>query len=154
MWLLAMTESSLLISALLSVIHPELYTMGKDAMRVLPVSCNDFDVLELWCLVFNGAQVISNRETPVHRDNASRHSWYDILATVGPYHSAIFKLPGVGIRFAYPSGTVVGFCGRLLRHGVSKADGERICVAWYMRENVQNRLKATYAGWSHVDNVL
>jgi len=90
--------------------------MGSDA--------NLEDVVKLWYSIFNGAQVISNRETPVHRDNNSRSEWYDLLTTVGPYQEAILELPGVGLRFRYRSGTVIGLLRRVLSHGVSDADGE------------------------------
>ena len=69
------------------------------------------DVLQMWMSVFNGVLVICNRETPVHRDNYSSCKWYDMLTTIRPYESAIFELPGVGLRFRYPSGTVISLCG-------------------------------------------
>ena len=53
------------------------------------------EMLNLWYSFFNGVQVISNREAPIHRDNSTRLEWYDLLATVSPYHGAIFKLPGL-----------------------------------------------------------
>jgi hypothetical protein len=146
-----MRESSVLLSSVVRVIHPQLFQMGMEAMRRLGLRADLSDVVELWYCIFNGASVISNRETPMHRDNFSRCQWYDLLTTVGPYQEAILELPGVGLRFKYASGTVVGLCGRILRHGVSDADGERICVAHYMRENVQRRLNTEMAGWNTWD---
>lgn len=150
-WLIAMAESATLLSSMVRVIHPEMFEMGMKTMNRMGMRPDLAEVLRLWYSVFNGVQVISNRETPVHRDHNSRWEWYDLLTTVGPYTKAILEFPGVGLRFWYGSGTVLGFCGRVIRHGVSEADGDRICVAYYMRENVQARLETKYADWSKWD---
>jgi RNA polymerase subunit RPABC4/transcription elongation factor Spt4 len=150
-WLKEIAESLAFFSAVLRVIHPELYALGQSTMERLAGRADLLEVLEIWSLVFNGLQAISNRECPIHRDTKSRSEWYDLLATIGPYRSAVFEIPGVGVRLAYPSGTVIGLCGRLLRHGVSAADGEHICIAQYMRENVQKRVGTMSAGWSRWD---
>jgi len=150
-FLTAVGESSALLSAIIRVIHPELFEMGMEAMTKIRAETDLVEILKLWCSIFNGVQVISNREAPVHRDHIVRWEWYDLLATVGPYQTAIFELPGAGIRFFYDSGTVIGICGRVLRHGVSEANGERICLAYYMRENVQKRLGTKYASWNNLD---
>jgi len=110
------------------------------------------EALELWTSIFNGVQIISNRETPIHRDFQSRPEWYDLLVTVGPYKDTVFELPGIGIRFAYNSGTVIGLSGKVLRHGVTETEGERICLAYYMRENVQRRLGTNLASWNTWDS--
>jgi RNA polymerase subunit RPABC4/transcription elongation factor Spt4 len=150
-WLTASGESLALLSAVLRVIHPEQYALGRSTMEKLAGRADLFDVVKIWSSVFNGLQVISNRECPIHRDNKSRSEWYDLLATIGPYRSAVFEMPGIGIRLAYPTSTVIGLCGRVLRHGVSAADGERICIAQYMRENVQRRVGNINTGWSRWD---
>jgi hypothetical protein len=156
-WLSSIAESSLVLSSIIKVIHPKLFEMGMEAMKTMRGHGDLLEVLDLWYSIFNGVQVISNRETPIHRDNFTQSEWYDLLATVGPYHGAIFELPGLGIRFVYNSGTVIGLSGRVLKHGVSIADGERICLAYHMRENVQRRLESTLATWSdwrsHMDHI-
>jgi hypothetical protein len=150
-WLTAMGESSVILSAIVQVIHPELYTMGRKAIDIMLTMHDLQDVSALWISIFNGVQVISNRQSPFHRDNQSSVEWYDLLATIGPYKLAIFELPGVGLRFRYNSGTIIGLSGRLLRHRVSNADGDRICLAYYMRENVQRRLGTQPATWNARD---
>jgi hypothetical protein len=146
-WLCDIAESSALISAVLRVVHPDQYLMGRSAIEKMGEREPLIAVLAIWISVFNAVQILSNRETPRHRDRSSP-PWYDILTTVGPYQSAMFELPGVGLRFPYNSGTIISLCGRILRHGVSEADGDRVCLAYYMRENVQRRLGSTFAGWS------
>ena len=130
--------------------HPDQFAMGLECMKHLPNHCTDVDALRRWYSVFNGVQIISNQETPLHRDNGTAPSWLDLLATIGPYRSATFQLPGAGINLNYPSGTVVAQCGRLLRHGATKADGERICIAYYMKANVHGRVGTSTAGWSYL----
>jgi hypothetical protein len=146
-WLCDISDSSALLSAVLRVIHPDQYLMGRSAIEKMGEQEPLIAILGIWISVFNAVQILSNRETPRHRDR-SFPPWYDILTTVGPYHSAMFELPGIGLRFPYHSGTIICLCGRILRHGVSEADGDRVCLAYYMRENVQRRLGSTFAGWS------
>lgn len=140
----------MLLSALLAIMHPEQYTMCVECIRRLPDYCIDKDALNAWYSLFNGVQIISNRDTPIHRDNGTELPWLDMLTTLGPYRRANFHLPGVGVTFQYLSGTVIGLCGRLLRHGTSGVDGERICIAYYMRSNVQRRVKTELAEWSYL----
>jgi hypothetical protein len=105
------------------------------------------EVLQMWTCIFHGVQVISNREAPLHRDGNSNPEWYDLLATVGPYEGAVLELPGVGLRLVYSPGTVVGLGGKVLQHGISGFEGERVCVAYYMRANVHERLGLQSSGW-------
>lgn len=151
-WLIEIAESSALISSAMRVMHPKLYQLGRSSMEKLTERQDLHEVVKIWSSIFNGVQVISNRECPIHRDNSSRHEWYDLLATVGPYKSTVMEMPDIGIRLNYPSGTLVALCGRVVRHGVAAADGERICVAYYMRENVQRRLGVVEANWSRWDD--
>jgi hypothetical protein len=144
----AIGESAALLSSVLRVIHPDLYKMARSSMAELLTQENLVEVVHMWMSVFNGVSVICNRETPIHRDHSSSSEWYDLLTTVGPYESAIFELPGIGLRFNYQSGTLIGLCGRVLRHGVSQAGGERVCLAYYMRKNVQDRLTSRSASWN------
>jgi hypothetical protein len=151
-WLNEMAESSALMSGALRVMHPNLYLLGRSSIEKLGQRADLKDIVKIWSLVFNGVQVISNRECPIHRDNNSKHEWYDLLATLGPYESATVEMPDVGVRMAYPTGTLLGLCGRVIRHGVLAADRERICIAHYMRENVQRRLGNANTGWSRWDD--
>jgi len=139
----------MLVNAILRVVHPELYFMARGAMEKLHEEAELTELLEIWASVFNGCQILSNRETPLHRDNNSCWEWYDLLCSIGPYADASFELPGVGLRFPYDTGVIVAICGRILRHGVSVANGDRICIAYYMRENVQRRLSSQLATWNH-----
>ncbi|KAF8263490.1 hypothetical protein EI94DRAFT_1703958 [Lactarius quietus] len=47
------------------------------------------------------------------------------LYSAGSYQDCNLKLPGLGISLEYGPGTVVGFSGKMLEHGVPKFNGER-----------------------------
>ncbi|KII89585.1 hypothetical protein PLICRDRAFT_61359, partial [Plicaturopsis crispa FD-325 SS-3] len=149
-WLTEMAESFAVINAVMAIIHPNLYDAGRETLRRMhtcPEASSLAPVLHKWASIFNGAAIISNRETPIHRDNFSRAEWYDLLATVGRYRNAVMEIPVAGLRLDYSGGTLVGIAGRILSHGVSRADGERLCLAFYMRDNVQERMEVRGATW-------
>jgi len=148
-WLRSNADSAALLSGLLRVIHPNLFGMARAAMVKLAEMEEEDDLINSWTSVFNGCQVISNRETPIHRDNYSCFSWYDLLCSVGAYPGADLELTNVGLTFQYNTGVIFALCGRILRHGVSATEGDRMCLSYYMRENVQHRLGSTPAGWSY-----
>ena len=63
----------------------------------------------------------------------------------------MLNLLTVGLQLPYPSGTVVGLCGKILRHGVLECEGERICVVYYMRDKVHERMGVEAAPWMKMD---
>ena len=104
------------------------------------------EVLSLWSVPFSGVSIISNRSTPLHRDCNSRKEWMDLLVALGKYQRGIMTLPGLGVELLYSPGTVVGIAGRVLQHGV-ECDGERACLAYYMRDKVHERLGVRAPSW-------
>ena len=106
-WLNTISESNAILSAILAVIHPNLYDVGwktTQHLRKSPeIGCQN--VLSWWASVFSSIAVISNCITQPHRDRSSRFNWYDILAMVGTYQNCTMKLPGLGISLGYSPGT-------------------------------------------------
>ncbi len=150
-WLDAISESNGILSAILAVIHPKLYDAGWQTINHLgdTPEFGDQDILDQWASVFSGVGVISNRYTPPHRDTNSRANWYDILATLGRYESCDLKLPGLGISLEYGPGTVVGIAGKVLEHAVPSFKGDRVCYAYFMRDNVHEWAKIPCRDWMH-----
>jgi hypothetical protein len=143
-WLDQMSESNAILSAILAVIHPQLYRAGRETLNRLR-QCDQIqlqDVLGKWTSVFSGVSVISNRITPAHRDLQSRHHWYDLLAALGSYRNCNLELPGLGLSLEYGPGAVIGLSGMMLEHEVPKFVGDRICYAYFMRDKVHE--------WAHV----
>jgi hypothetical protein len=150
-WLDAISESNAILSAILAVIHPTLYDAGWQTINHLrnTPETRSQDVLSRWASVFSGVAVISNRESPLHRDNSSRYNWYDILVTLGRYRNCELKLPGLGIDLEYGPGTVVGISGYVLQHGVPNFEGDRVCYAYFMRNNVHEWANVPGSHWMY-----
>jgi hypothetical protein len=150
-WLDAISESNAIFSAILAVIHPRLYDAGRQTIKRLrdTPEVDSPDVLGRWASVFNGVAVISNRCTPLHRDAGARLNWYDILATLGTYRNCDLKLPGLGISLEYGPGTVVGILGKVLEHEVPMVKGDRVCYAYFMKDNVHEWAKVPASDWMH-----
>ncbi|KAG2353041.1 hypothetical protein BDR07DRAFT_1383602 [Suillus spraguei] len=94
------------------------------------------ETLQYWASVFNSLSIISNRETPNHRDHLSIPECFDILTTVGNYSNARMSMPSLQLEF------------RIVRHGVDGGEGDRIAWAWYMRDSVH-----IYAGVPSCDGL-
>ena len=61
----------------------------------------------------------------------------------------------MGLDLEYSSGTVIGFCGSVLKHGVEEwGMGDRICYAHFMRESVRDRLDIASPGWVYREQYL
>jgi len=100
------------------------------------------EILGNWASGFTGLSVISQRETPFHRDGRSPCAMFDVLATFGrtidPDIRAEF--PGIGIRFHYNPGTMLLVLSKAIRHGVSVSKEERCCFAFFVRERILHQL--------------
>lgn len=153
-WVEQTQEFSALCGGLLAVIHPKMAESGWQALdkmvrepQTVKNAANVADALEHWTSPFSGISIISNRETPVHRDVNGRNSWYDILATFGNYKKGRLELPGMGYRLEYQPGTVVGLAGKVVSHGVPSVEHNRVCIAYYMRNKVHEWLKVRSPSW-------
>jgi hypothetical protein len=151
-WLDEISRSNMVLSAILAVIHPELYEAGKETNLRLgndpDFQDHDVDhVLSRWGSAFNGVAVLSNRITPAHRDGKSRKQWYDMLVTLGAYQNCQLTLSGLGVSFDYGPGTVVGLSGMMLVHEVSKFEGDRVCYAYFMRDSVHEWAGVPVNNW-------
>ncbi|KAH9012488.1 hypothetical protein EDB85DRAFT_1900316 [Lactarius pseudohatsudake] len=70
-WLDRATESNSIMSAILAVIHPELYDAGRNTLKVLRghSEIQPQEILHQWTSVYSGISVICNRLRPAHRDS-------------------------------------------------------------------------------------
>lgn len=156
-WLQDNMEFSALCGGILSIIHPEQYHLGREALLQLQYNPHRIrepqhlaTALAYWITPFSGISVIANRSTPVHRDMSTRKNWYDLLVTLGPYSFLSMKLPGLGVEVSYESGTIVGILGRIVPHSVEEASGERVCVSYFMRDNVLDLLGLPGGPWHNI----
>jgi len=148
-WLDSISESNAVLSAILAVIHPKLHDAGWQTAMCLRDTPNigPQGVLYRWASVFNSVSVISNHDTPSHWDRSSRNNWYDILATLGSYEDCTLELPGLGISLEYGPGAVVGISGKVLEHAVHDFKGDRVCYAYFMRDNVHEWANVPCSDW-------
>ena len=144
------------MSAILAVIHPELYDSGRDTLKVLRghSEIQPQEILHQWTSVYSGISVICNRLTPAHRDVSSRKQWYDLLASVGCYRNCNLKLPGLGVLLEYGPGSVVGVLGAMLEHEVPHFEGERVCYVYFMRDSVHEWAEVPGRSWMSIDHYL
>lgn len=76
-WLDDTKDAMALIGGIMSIVQPDLYRRGREAIQELAYNCHNLvpthveqllDVLELWWCPFNALTVVSNRDTPLHQD--------------------------------------------------------------------------------------
>jgi hypothetical protein len=146
------------LGGILSIIHPELYQLGREAIVQLAETQESITghedlpaILREWASPFSAMSVISNRESPCHRDMSGRNPWYDMLVTTGNYSHGRLELPGIGVRLSYDPRTVVALASRLLVHGAAEIKGDRACFALYMRNNVHERLGIRAGNWMNLN---
>lgn len=146
-YLRAEQESLSLMSAVLAVIHPRLAMQGLSILRgiqsgdIWNVATDSLGpVRRLWPSPFTAFSLISNRETELHRDAKGFTPYYDITTTLGHYCDGRFEVPGIGLRFKYNPGTIIGISGKALAHGVAEVEGTRYCLAQYFHRQVLNLL--------------
>ena len=148
-WLHAISESNAILSTILSVIHPDLYDAGLQAIQCLigTPQVDLWDVIRHWASAFSGAAVISNCCTLLHWDTGSRFNWYDHLVTLERYQSCNLNLPSLRISLDYGPGTVVGISGMVFEHEVPMADRDRVCYVYFMKDNVHEWAKVPGSIW-------
>ena len=133
----------------LSLINPDLFRTGLHMLQRLRELEATSELAQEWQSVFTGISIISNRKTPSHRDKRARYEWFNMLLSYSDTETnPRLLINDLGLDLEYPSGTVVAFCGNILKHEVkSWGDGDRVCYAHFMREAVRKRLDAPPAGW-------
>ncbi|KAG1868927.1 hypothetical protein C8R48DRAFT_671481 [Suillus tomentosus] len=111
----AIARPAAIASAALRVMHPEQYWAGLRTLSNLGNIAVSKDLpqmpeaLQYWASVFNTLSIISNRETPHHRDHMSIAECFDILTTVGDYSNARMTMPNLQLEFKYNSGCMIAF---------------------------------------------
>jgi len=152
-WTKEMSDISALIGGLTALINPEVYRAGMECLDAITLNpeliaknVDLCDILAFWTSPYLAVSLISNRNTPLHRDNGGGYPTMDLLITVGKYRRGWFNVPSLGYNLRYNSGTVIGICGRVVRHGAI-AEGERLVWAHYLKANVLQELGIKEPYW-------
>ena len=150
-WLDAILEFNVILSAILAVIHPNLYNAGWQTTKCLrdTLKIGPQDVLSWWASIFSSVAIISNCSTPSHHNGSLRCHWYDILVTLGRYRNCNLELPGLGISLKYGLGTVVGISEKALEHMVPSFEGDRVCYAYFIRNDVHEWVNILASDWMY-----
>lgn len=111
------------------------------------------ELLKIWYPPFSALAVISNRSTPLHLDPGGRAEWLDLLLALGKYDHGRFALLAFGYTFKYNPGTMIAVSGKIFRHGATCV-GDRASIAFYMRNNVLNRLGVPIGKWPQRSDFL
>ena len=146
-WMNENLEPFGIIFGIARIMHPEQYVMGMSMLRAMTRTSKFSQVLPRWPSVFSALSVVVNRMCPMHREQKGDCRFFDILASCGQYTSTSLHLQPVGFQIPNGPGTVVGFSGKALRHGVGHADGDRTCIAFYMRESIRSCFRVRPCGW-------
>lgn len=148
-WIQLSNEVEQFLNLTLSLTNPDLFECGRLMLRKLRSLETTKTIAQEWQSIYSGISVISNRTTPSHRDLKGRPEWFDTLMSYSePGSRPQLLIKDFGLNLDYSSGTVVSFCGTILKHEVlSWGDGDRVCFAHFMREAVRERLGVPPAGW-------
>ncbi len=146
-----MKESGALLSAILRVVHPEMYAAGRTSLSRMSADPSIAAALSTWPTVFNNVHIISNRATPFHRDTSGIPPWFDLLMTLGSYKRATLVLRNLGIQIGYKPGTIAPICSLLIHHGVARVEGDRVCYSWFMSEAVHRNYEVPSVSYMRTD---
>jgi hypothetical protein len=159
-WVSTMENSNLLLGGVIGVMHPSTFSAGVKCIKAIQsnIECiakseNLEEVLDVWTSPLIAASVINNRNTPVHRDNGATYCSMDFLTSTGSFTQGVFMVPGLGFRFLFKSGTLIGLLGRIVPHGAD-VSGERLCYAQYLREDVLHALGVEKPDWVNVHSIF
>ena len=75
----------------------------------------------------------------------------DILTSIGDFRNTYFFLESLGFGMELTPGSVVALCSMTLLHEVNRGEGDRVCLAWYMRGKVHASLDASPGRWTNWD---
>jgi hypothetical protein len=157
-WVAEMAETSAFLGGLLRVTNPAEYDTGMACIKAISkgerVAKKEKleDLVKIWTSPYPTTSIMSNRDSPIHRDTGGDYSSMDMLVSVGPYKTAVFSVPGLGLKFWYNSGTVIELLGRIIQHG-AVCTGERVCWAQYLKENVLDNLDIPPPKWVYIQDI-
>lgn len=148
LWGMEMRDAGALCSALLYVVHPQLYAAARHALLSAAARSGRVrQALAHWPSLWHNLQIISNRESPYHRDMSGKPPWYELLMTLGSYPRATLVLRNAGMQLAYLPGTAVFMASKVLHHGVAKVDPDRLVYTWFMSACLHDNHAAPDVPW-------
>lgn len=142
-----------LVTAIMSVIHPEQYAAGMRMNGELMKIDELKEVFAHWPSCFTAMQVIANRVSPLHLDPGTPYSAFDALATVGNFTGGHIKFPTLPIDIDQRPGSIAAFAGHLLPHEVTEFKGDRVSFAWFLKDAVASWVETAVVPWCRETDV-
>ncbi|KAK7685252.1 hypothetical protein QCA50_011615 [Cerrena zonata] len=136
-WATVFSNAGAILSGVLHIMHPDEHRMQLEVIQRLRCDPRFTQILDTWPSIFAAISVIANQQSPLHQDQKGHYHWFDLLVSVGSYEMACLSMESFGLQVLNPPGTVVGFSGKTVRHGVAEADADRVCHAFYLRTDLQ-----------------
>ncbi|KAI6040998.1 hypothetical protein EDC04DRAFT_2602040 [Pisolithus marmoratus] len=127
-WVNQMSEVHALLSGMLAIIHPQMYSAGQEALIQLDMKAKQWKDADISSILPSWNAIYSNI-----------NGWeqcLDMLLTVGDYLPLDFIIPTFKLWFHYNPGTIIAMSGSALEHGVGYTTGNCTCLAYYMQHNV------------------
>ena len=98
-WVQGIGEIAAIMSAVLSVVQPDLYRLNRESLVRLSRRDDGLrEFIALWAFAFNAVSIISNQSSPAHRDRRSRSKeCLDVLVSLGGDSGTVLELYSLGI---------------------------------------------------------
>ncbi|KAG2335518.1 hypothetical protein BDR05DRAFT_898346 [Suillus weaverae] len=136
--IMAMQRPTLLMSAALRIMHPQLY--WASVRTHVELGCWSADqglrdmhhLLKHWASIYTGAAIMCNQQSPEHQDPRCPPEAFDILTCIGSYPREVMQLTNLRIDLVYNLGVMVSYLGHLVRHGIHVDEGDQIVWAWFL----------------------
>lgn len=154
-----MSDLDTYANIIISLVDPDLYELARTALVELRKGNHSQVWCHKWTSVFTAVCVVANRVTPPHKDTKGAFRLLDTLINTGTSTKTFVCLRELKARFAYNPGTAILFAGRLFVHEVPPwTTGERVCYAYFMREEVLRRFctpeELKRVGWNTTHAII
>jgi hypothetical protein len=141
-------ETNAVIGAIHALVHPDSFHHQFEVLLLLSRQTGEAadnsqmkDTLDVWASPFSGINMWYNWYMMLHQHRyRTSAAVYEVFATFGTYDQCRFKIPELGRRFVYNSGSALAFAGGLLEHGLSETDGYRVSMVSYFRPKLAKQL--------------
>lgn len=148
-----MKETNALISGIFRMLHPHQFNNGMNLYEEWRRIPNMADIAQQWASSFTAFQVINNRTCPPHTDRGASYGALDVLTAIGDFKGGHICAPNLPVDFAQEPGSVLALATRTILHGVEPYEGNRISIAWFMKDDVMSWAGQPQTTWMHKDDI-
>jgi hypothetical protein len=87
-------------------------------------------------LVYEGREILVNRQSLLHTDDQDPPWGYAILAAAGYHKGGFVRFPHLGLRVRFEPGDIIAVRGRVLPHEVEGWTGQRITIPHFTHSSM------------------